>query len=53
MKELKFAGYDVIRNHDCEKDCALFEKCKIIYLNRDVIKCMHFGNEKNFEGLKK
>ena len=46
-------GDDIIHNHDCEKDCALFEKCKIRYLDGDVIKCMHFGNEKNFEGLKK
>ena len=53
MKELKFAGYDVIRSHDCEKDCALFEKCKIIYLDMEIIKCMHFGNQKNFGGLKK
>lgn len=54
MKELQLVDTDdIIHNHDCERDCALFEKCKIRYLDGDVIKCMHFGNEKNFEGLKK
>ncbi len=53
MKELQLVDTDdVIHNHDCERDCALFEKCKIRYLDGDVIKCMHFGNEKNFEVLK-
>lgn len=54
MKELQLVDTDdIIHNHDCERDCALFEKCKIRYLDGDLIKCMHFGNEKNFGGLKK
>lgn len=42
-----------ISNHDCKVDCNLFEKCKASYLKGSVIKCLHFGNKKNFSGLKK
>ena len=42
-----------ISNHDCKVDCNLFEKCKAAYLKGSVIKCLHFGNKKNFSGLKK
>lgn len=44
---------EVIKNHDCKKDCNLLEKCRLEYLNGSVIKCLYFGNGKNFGDLKK
>lgn len=44
---------EAIQNHDCEIDCTLYKKCKANYLNGAVIKCLHFGNEKNFGNSKK
>lgn len=38
----------LFENHDCETDCDLFEQCKRKYAEGTVIKCMFFGNKKNF-----
>lgn len=40
-------------NHDCQLDCGLFEQCKRKYAEGAVIRCMFFGNKKNFGTITK
>lgn len=39
------------QKYDCRIDCSSFEKCKREYLNGGVIKCVYYGNKKNFGDL--
>lgn len=41
------------KKHDCQSDCNLFEQCKRNYVQGAVIRCMFFGNKKNFGNITK
>lgn len=43
----------LFENHDCETDCDLSEQCKRKYAEGTVIRCMFFGNKKNFGTITK